>query len=96
MLHQGLLQGFFKACLAAQLLFQQGNAGDSGVFRPLQGIGSGRIGNHQGNGAAVEGSCLLGIYQRLQIGSAAGNQHGNPGAHFKITFSSPWAMVPIT
>ena len=36
------------------------------------------------------------INQRLQIGSAAGNQYGNPGAHFKITFSSPWAVVPIT
>ena len=93
---QGLLQSRFKARLAPQLLFQQGQAGNICLLCPLQGVGTGGVGHHQGDFAAVEDARFLGIDEGLQIGSAAGNQNRDPGAHSRITFSSPGTTVPMT
>ena len=45
---------------------------------------------------AAQLSPALGIDQCLQIGSAAGYQNSNSFCHYRITFSSPLTMLPMT
>ena len=93
---QGFQQGLFKALLSSQLFFQQDSGRDPHLFRPLQGKGLPAVGYHQGNFAAAQLSSGLGIDERLQIGTAAGNQDRNLGFHSRITFSSFSTISPMT
>ena len=71
---------FFQRLLPAlpvrESLFFQGQVRDAGLLGPHQGIG-GRLGReHQGNVRIRDFPAGGGVQDGLQIGAAAGNQHG--------------------
>ena len=90
-----LLQPFLKGRLGAAFLFQHHGGVDARLFRPFQGVGLPVVGDHQHDLAAVQ-DLALGVDQRLEIGSAAGDQHRDFGFHSRITFSSLSTMEPMT
>src|SRR5690625_5179342 len=57
-----------------------GGGGHAGGPRPPPAIGIGPIAQHQYR-SALDAPFGTGIEQRLQVGSAAGNQKGNAAAH---------------
>ena len=94
-----LLQQRLQALLKVRL-FHTGwqRAGrHAGLFRPLQRVSPLLRGDHQRDLPMGQLPCLPGVQQRLQIGAAAGNQHGDPrSAQHSATFSSPGTISPIT
>ena len=81
----------------AQLLPGHGKGGDAPAPGPLQGKGVRIAGEDQHNLPVGEGPCRLGVEQRLQIGAAAGDQHGDAGlVQHSTTRSSPGTISPIT
>ena len=81
--------------LELRLLADNDGAGDARLPGPLGSPNAGLVGDHQGDGAAFQLPPSLGINERLQIGAAAGGDHGDPGGQHRTTFSSPETISPM-
>ena len=71
-------------------------AGDPRLRRPLQGVGPLLGGEDRHDLAAPQLSGLLGVDQGLEVGAAAGDQHGDAlAAHTSSTPASPLTTEPM-
>ena len=59
------------------------------------GPDAGPVGNDQTDLAAFQLSAGLGVQQGLEVGAAAGDQHGDGRLQHSVTFSPLWTISPI-
>ena len=69
---------------------------DTGLFGPLQGVGAVAVGDHQGDFPVGDAPGGLGVQQSLEIGAAAGDQHGDLRLYHRTTFSADSTISPRT
>ena len=90
-----MAQGLQDLFLEPRLPPGDDGAGDVRLVGPGDGPDAGLVGNDQGEDPAVEVPTPLGVDESLEVGAAAGDQHGDPGRQHRTTRSSPMTISPM-